>query len=229
MEHISNLINIPSLSVKREASTHDTALDLHVTHVVNNLFAFFYGICRGFEKQYHDPKRLNLEKTQWIMAFMDIGFNTLERVQLGLKKCRLESPINTPTIGQFIRWCTPDPQDIGLPTLEQAYEISIRINSQFSDYKPTCPKTFSVIRHVISQIGSMEFRSMTADKAFKTFERYYPIACKQFVEGRLKEIPKTITDKPEEHPSDRLRSDGARLKAMEAIRKMGISVTIKDE
>lgn len=229
MEHISNLMNTSSLNVKREESKYDTALDLHVTDVVNKLFAFFYGICRGFEKQYHDPKRLNIEKTQWIRAFMDVGLNTLEKIQLGVKKCRIESPINTPTIGQFIKWCNPEPQDIGLPTLEQAYEISIHINRQFSDYKPSCQKTYSVIRHVIDQIGSMEFRSMKAERAFKTFERYYPIACNQFVEGKLKEIPKAITEKPEEHPEDRPRSNEARLKAMDAIRKMGLAVTIKNE
>lgn len=229
MEHISSLLNTSSLNVRREESKYDAALDLHVTDVVNKLFAFFYGICRGFEKQYQDPKRLNIEKTQWIRAFMDVGLNTLEKIQIGVKKCRIESPINTPTIGQFIKWCTPDPQDIGLPALEQAYEISIHINRQFSDYKASCQKTYSVIRHVINQIGPIEFRSMKADRAFKTFERYYPIACKQFVEGKLKEIPKAITDKQEEHPEDRARSNAARLKAMEAIRNMGISVTIKDE
>lgn len=229
MDRISNLINTASLTVKREESKYDSSLDLHVTEVVNKLFAFFYGICRGFEKQYQDPKRLNLEKTQWIRAFMDVNLNSLEKIQLGVKKCRLESPINTPTIGQFIRWCTPEAEDIGLPTLEKAYEISIHINQQFSDYKPTCQKTYSVIKHVINQIGPMEFRSMKAEKAFKTFERYYPIACKQFVEGRLKEIPKAITNKPEEHPSDRPRSNEARLKAMEAIRNMGIKLKLKDE
>lgn len=228
MEHISNLLNTSSLSIKREESKFTQSLDPHTTEIVNKLFAFFYSICRGFEKQYQDPKRLNIEKTQWIKAFMDMSFDTLEKIQMGIKKCRLESPINTPTIGQFIKWCIPEPVDIGLPIVEKAYEISIHINRQFSDYKPDCQKTYSVIKHVIDQIGSTEYRSMKADRAFKTFERYYAISCRQFVEGKLKEIPRAIADKPEEHPSDRPRSNIARLKAMESIRKMGIPVTTKD-
>jgi hypothetical protein len=229
MEHISNLINTASLSVKREESKYDNNLDPHITDVVNKLFAFFYSICRGFEKQYQDPKRLNLEKTQWIKAFMDTGINTLEKIQLGVKRCRLESPINTPTIGQFIQWCTPEPQDVGLPTLEKAYAISILMNRQFSDYIPTCQKTFTVIRHVLNQIGPIEFRSMSADRAFKTFERYYPIACREFMEGRLVEIRFGIKEKPSPHPIDRFRSDAARKMAMDAIRKMGIKIKVKNE
>jgi len=227
MQHISNLLNTSSIPVRREESKQDNALDPHATDVVNKLFAFFYSVCRGFDKQYQDPKRLNIEKTQWIRAFMDVGFNNLEKIQLGIKNCRLESPINTPTIGQFIKWCTPQPKNIGLPAPEQAYEIAIHINQQFSDYKPTCQKTYTVIRHVINQIGSMEFRSMSADKAFKTFDRYYSITCNQFVEGRLQEIPKSITEKPDEHPYDRVLANEARLKAMEAIRKMGIPISVK--
>lgn len=228
MEHISNLVNTSSLNVKREESKYETELDLHVMDIVNKLFGFFYGICRGFEKQYRDPKRLNLEKTQWVRAFMDVGFNTLEKIQLGIKKCRIESPINTPTIGQFIKWCTPEPQDVGLPPIEQAYEIAIHINRQFSDYKPTCQKTYSVIRHVIDQIGPMQFRSMKAENAFKTFERYYPIVCKQFVEGRLEEIPKLIEKKSHSQPKDKQKANIARMKAMQAIKNMGLPIAIRE-
>lgn len=228
MEKIADVLNanIHSLENKRYEKNIAQELNPKTVAIINRLFVVFESICRGFEKQYSDnQKKLNLEKIQWTRAFMDAGISTIEQLEFGIKKCRLESPINTPTIGQFVKWCAPEPKDLGLPTVEEAYKLSLLINRQFSDYKPDCAKTYTVIKHAISQIGPSEYRSMKADTAFKTFERYYAITFRQFVEGRLSEIPLAISEKPLPHPIDRERANEARLRAMEAIRNMGISVT----
>jgi len=70
----------------------------------------------------------------------------------------------------------------------------------------------------------MNYRSLSSSAAFKLFDRQYPIACTAFVEGRIPEEPLTIPEKPCPHPSDKKRNDEARLKAMDAMRKMGLAV-----
>lgn len=191
MEHISNLINTASICVKREERRYETSLDPHVIDVVNKLFVFFYSICRGFDKQYHDPKRLNVEKTQWIRAFMDLGFNSLDKIQFGIKKCRIESPINTPTIGQFVKWCTPTPEGLGLPSLDDAYAEACRNSKSY-----TTDKTWShqAVYHAYTMCRSYDLANLPKKNTFPIFERNYDATTKMLMRGEeLKSIPIAIT------------------------------------
>lgn len=191
MEHISKLINTVSLTVKREESKYDIPLDPYVTEVISKLFVFFYGICRGFDKQYQDPKRLNVEKTQWIRAFMDIGFNTWEKVHLGIKKCRLESPINTPTIGQFVKWCTPSLEELGVPRIEDAYAQACRNSSPFNTDKQWAHQA---VYHAWTMCNSYELANLPKKNTFPIFERNYDITVKMIMRGEpLKKIPIALT------------------------------------
>lgn len=197
MKHISDLLNTASLSVEREErkeSIEAIPLDPHVTDVVNRLFTLFYALCRGFDKQYQDPKRLNLEKTQWIRTFMKIEFNTLEKVRHGIEKFRLESPINTPTVGQFIKWCTPTAEDLGLLSKEQAFNRSAEflregwLNDLSDDQN-------LLLQHAINESDSYFLKNNTMRKTQPVFYRNYEIAIRDFFSGKLKPIPKGIENK----------------------------------
>ena len=222
MEHISNLINTASLTVKREEDKYDTTLDPHVTEVVSKIFVFFYAICRGFDKQYQDPKRLNVEKTQWIRAFMDIGFNTLEKVQRGIKKCRLESPINTPTIGQFVKWCIPSAEELGIPNVEYAYDEACR-NSNPSN--PEKKWTHQAVYHAWTMCNSYDLSHLPKKNTFPIFERNYDITVKMIIRGEpLKAIPIAITHDKESESKINLAKGfekcNNRIAAMEAMGEM---------
>jgi hypothetical protein len=195
MEPISDLLKTSSLSVVKEERAN--TLDPHATEVVNKLFVLFYALCRGFEKQYEDPKKLNIEKTQWIRAFMDMGYNTLERVKYGIKHFRFETPINTPTIGQFLKWCQPTTEDLGFLSKEQAYKKAFEIISpynQASEYKDISAEQLAIIRHAIQQTGSHELKTLPASKSQPIFERNYEIALRDYNSGKLKPISKAVTD-----------------------------------
>lgn len=222
MEHISNLINTASLTVKREEGKFDTTLDPHVTEVVNKLFVFFYGICRGFDKQYRDPKRLNVEKTQWIRAFMDIGFHTLEKIQLGVKKCRLESPINTPTIGQFVTWCTPSVEDLGIPNIEVAYSEACRNSNPSNTEKKW---THDAVYHAWTMCNSFDLANLPKKSTFPIFERNYDITVKMIMRGeKPKEIPMAIIHDKDSEPKKNIAKGfencNSSSAAMDAISRM---------
>lgn len=197
MEHISNLINTASLSVKREERQSSQTLDPHVTDIVNKIFVFFYSICRGFDKQYQDPKRLNVEKTQWIRAFMDVGFKTLEQIQLGIKKCRIESPINTPTIGQFIKWCTATTEDMGLLTKEQAFNRSSEFIRE-GNLSDLSVEQNILLKHAIKESDRFFLKNNPMSKTQPVFYRNYEIVLRDFINGKLKPISKAIEDNNEE-------------------------------
>lgn len=228
MKHASNLLQMHPLKSnsivdEMEPISEETA------NIVNLLFREMQSIFPAFKQAWPTQSEFNRAKKNWVKAFISVELNTVEQLRFGLKQCRLSGSHFAPSVGEFIEWCSPKPEDIGLLPMEEAYNLSILINRQFSDHKPTCNKTYTVIRHVIDQIGPMQYRELRAELAFKTFERYYTIACKQFIEGKLKEIPKALTETQLKRPEDKKRSEQARLKAMDAIRNMGIPVTVKEE
>lgn len=192
MEHISDLLNVDFLNIKREELKQSESLDPHAKDLVNKLFGFFFAICRGFEKQYHDPQRLSAEKTQWVMAFNDIGYNSLENIHLGIKKCRLETPINTPTIGQFISWCKLSPDDLGLWTKEQAYKRVFPILRK--EAIDISDDQSAIINHAIKETGIYDLKNHSESKTRPLFEHNYEIAVRDFLSGKLKPIPKALED-----------------------------------
>lgn len=222
MEHITNLINTASLSVKREEKESNLMLDPHATDIVNKIFVFFYSICRGFEKQYQDPKKLNAEKTQWIRAFMDVGFNTQAQIQRGIEKCRLESPINTPTIGQFLKWCAPTAEELGVPCVEDAYaEACYNSSSANPEKKWTHPATYNAW----TKCNSYELAHLPKKNTYPIFERNYAMAVKMLISGHtLKALPSPSADEkeaaPKEGPEKEFKHCNSREAAMTAMSKM---------
>ncbi len=190
MEDTKRMSNVISLSAKREENKNRVLLDPNVTEVVNKLFGLFYILCRGFEKQYADSKRLNAEKTQWIRAFMDTELNTLEKIKFGIKKLRLETPINTPPLGKFLKWCIPTPEELGIPGIEEAYREAVT-NSYFARNEKKW--THKAIYHAWRLCNSFELSNLPKTKSFPIFEHHYEIIIQKLVRGEvLKEIPEAL-------------------------------------
>lgn len=226
MKHIANLIDLSKLKEPMKNNRVNVISD-DTAHVVNILFRELKAIFPAFRQAWPSDEEFNRAKLNWVKAFQAVGLNRIEQIRFGVEKCRLSGRPFAPSVGEFIQWCKRSPVDIGLPEFEKAYQMSIKINQQFSEYMPDCNKAYTVIKHAINSIGSMNYREMNIDKARKMFEYAYDVSCRQFMDGELKEIAKAITERPHEHSSDKERSDDARLKALEAIRGFGIDVKEK--
>ncbi len=223
MKHISNLINLSDMRTQKEHETKESACS-ETAEVINWLFTELRGSFSAFKQAWPTHEEYRCAKKVWLKAFMLAGINKVEQIQHGLNKCYLLEKPFVPSPGEFIAWCNPSPTDMGLPILEKAYDISIQMNVQFSTFKPDCNKAHSVIRHVIEQIGATQYRSMVSADSFKAFERYYAIACKQFMNGELVEIPRAICDDAPPNHVDKVRNDAARALCMDKLRKIGVKV-----
>jgi len=197
MEKISDVLNVHSFSVAKEEKENETYLCPHATEVVNKLFALYYVHCRGFEKQYEDKKKLKMEKTQYIIAFTEKGFISFEKIKFGVKRLSDNPPINTPSMGQFIQWCQPTTDDLGLLTPTQAYKKAFDLISPYTKddtEKGLGDAQLAIIKHAISETGSYDLRNLPQSKSQPIFERNYEIAVRDYNNGSLKGIAKAITD-----------------------------------
>lgn len=185
-----------------------------IVKLVNDLFTLFYGICRGFLKQYEDTKRLSIEKTQWMIAFMDEGINSMEQINLGVARTRRQSPINTPTIGQFLDWCIPSNQALQVPDLNSAYDEACR-NSH-----PCAEKSWShkLVQHAWKLTGSYFLANSARSVTYPVFERNYAIAIREWRAG--KEISEIKIPLALESPVNVKRSEDISRKAIADCMKM---------
>jgi hypothetical protein len=227
MKHIANLIDLNRVKEAKEADRVDIISD-ETAHVVNLLFRELKAIFPAFRQAWPTDEEFNRAKSNWVKAFQSVGLCRIEQLKHGVEKCRLSGRPFAPSVGEFIEWCKRSPEDCGLPYVNDAFVIAGRMNVLYSDYVHQHIPTQTVIKHVLIQIGTQKFRGMAEKEALKMFTHYYTVACRQYADGDIKDIPIAITDKPEPHPVDKKRNDEARKKAMEAIRGMGIGVKKPD-
>lgn len=202
MKSVGKVVSATDFFAKRNAQESRKKLDEKSADVVNRLFMFFQAICRGFEKQYAgDLKKLNMEKIQWARGFMDYGIENIEQLEFGIKRCRLESPINTPSLGQFLKWCTPAPEELGIPRLEYAYAEACANSHPLSEKK----WTHKAVYHAWSMCNAYELANLPKKNTFPIFERNYDIIVKMIVRGeQLGEIPIAVTHDKEYKVQDEI-------------------------
>lgn len=108
MKHITTDFKLNAPFARESQKTVDEGVE----HIVNELFARFWGIFPSLRHSLKTTEQLNHTKREWVIAFMDNGINTQEQLEAGLKQCRLAKPEFLPTIGQFIEWANSKPAPI---------------------------------------------------------------------------------------------------------------------
>jgi Replication protein P len=201
MDKISDIVSNSEFLARRDNQDVERDLDPLTVMVVNRLFNFFEASCPGYDKQFGgNDTKLKTQKINFARAFMDEGISRIEQVEHGVKKCRRESPINTPTVGQFLNWCTPSAEELGLWPKDKAYKKAMEINRQFADIPQSIsPEQLAIIKHAIQETGSFDLRNKSEAQTKPIFERNYEIAVRDFIKGNLKTIPKGIEDKEKEN------------------------------
>ena len=203
MNNIGDILNTISLTNAREEKYTNEKINPHVIDLVNRLFLIFWGICKGFDKEYMNLEKLSITKNQWVQAFSEIGLDSLEKAERGISRCRFAGLINTPTIKDFIDWCKTTDEGLGFMCSEDAYDKAMEINRQFSDFKEKLSEhQMLVLRHSIRETGSYKLRTLPEATSWPIFKRKYEIAIRDYRAGKLLPIPEAIEDKRQDIPKD---------------------------
>ena len=154
--------------------------------LINKLFAQLRAICSAWRSAWPDQKTYDLAKDNWIKAFVDAGINSWDRIEYGLRKQRQVGKPFIPAVGEFIELCTPNPEELGLPSLERAYKIAAFISHPAADRSKCIP----VVYHAAYETGFYELSSEPAEKTFRVFKANYQAAVEIFATGgKLKDMP----------------------------------------
>jgi hypothetical protein len=169
--------------------------------VINWLFRELREIFRAFTFAWPTQDDYQSAKRIWLKVFMLAGINTVEQIQHGLNKCYLMTKPYVPNPGEFVEWCKPSAEDLGLPDVHKAFEICVFLNQAYSNNNHNHIATNTVLKHVIKQIGASKLRTLSEKEGYKLFGHYYTVACREYVEGIIQDILPAIEQK-KEPPAD---------------------------
>jgi len=79
------------------------------------------GVSPAFRQAWPSQAEMTEAKYQWTLAFQEAGLDEIHAIRWGMKKLRaIKSPF-PPSPAQFIEWCDPSFDDMGMPTPQEAY------------------------------------------------------------------------------------------------------------
>ncbi|WP_447079292.1 replication protein P [Shewanella algae] len=169
--------------------------------IINKLFAELQTCFPAWRQTFTSKADMDAAKRTWARGLLEAKITSYKQLQWGLRKAlRSESPF-WPSVGQFIKWCQPDPEDFGLPTSEAAFKEASRNSHPASvDCKWTHPAVYVAAR----EAGKYELANLPRDKSWPLFQRAYSITVRRVLEGEdlSGKIPKALPQKPEPRSVD---------------------------
>jgi len=182
--------------------------------VLNYIFKEIKIICVSHRYVWATQEDYINAKRSWYRAFNLVGLNNMALIERGLDKLRIrcgKEASFVPTSGQFIEMCKITPEEMGIPSLEEAYrEAATQGRSTWSH---------PIVYYAWYNSGPFEMKTLPRSQNFPIFERNYQILLRKMLNGEeLPEIPKAIEHKREEKPveqtPERARAHLAALKAL---------------
>lgn len=100
----------------------------HAASVVNKIFAELQVCCPAWHLTFTSQELIDVAKKTWMHELVRQGITSIEQIEWGLQQARTQTSRYWPSLGEFISWCLPDPQALGLPSYAAAYEEACRLS-----------------------------------------------------------------------------------------------------
>ena len=192
MKPISELINHQAKNFGIEQSKESKIQPEQVTARLFAKFALKYG--HKFMSVYTDVDVQIEAERDWGRELA--GF-TVDDIKRGLDKCVDDHPSWPPTVGEFKKLCMVSAEDIGLPSVNQAWaEIATGGQKDFHTQKSK-PYSHGIILAARNDPGAdiFNWKLLPMDRGLKLFAPIYNLYVKRAMQGEEFTLPIMIEDK----------------------------------
>lgn len=167
-------------------------IDPASAQVVNALFTELKAIHPAWRAAWPSDQMENTAKRSWTKAFTAAGMCSIQQIRYGIDRCRASGSPFMPSVGQFLDWCQPSPENMGLPSVERAYLQACAASHPAADTSALHPAVW----HAACEAGLYMLARQPEGKSRPVFERAYAITVRLIIEGEpLREIPKGLPAK----------------------------------
>jgi hypothetical protein len=142
--------------------------------VVEKIFRQLQAIFPAHKQAWPDDKALKAAKRSWTKGLIDAGISDINQVRYAIEECRRSGSPFAPSVGQFIGWCKPSPERLGLPAADDAWMEALE--GRYSH---------EGVRLAAVATGLFDLRAaQPTDKALhRRFDRAYEIIVRRAQEG----------------------------------------------
>ncbi|MEI8631435.1 replication protein P [Vibrio sp. PP-XX7] len=146
--------------------------------LVNHIFTELQVIFPAWRMAFPDKAALNNAKRIWTVALFENRIYHTRQIDFGLRKARQSGNPHMPSVGQFIRWCLPTCEELGIPTAEQAFGLIGEFN-----YEATRQQLPMVVQVAFHQIGHWDLTHLSQQKLFPIFQSHYEVLVRKVAMG----------------------------------------------
>jgi hypothetical protein len=154
--------------------------------VINKLFADLQGLFPAWRQSYPGEADLAAAKRAWTRALVESGVTTEKQLQWGLRRARRSGSPFWPSVGQFIQWCQPDPETLGLPSPERAYREACAMAHPAADHSRW---SHPAVRVAAREVGLQKLAVLPESETRAGFLRAYKIAVGRVADGEDLGLP----------------------------------------
>jgi len=136
--------------------------------LVNGLFAELQVIFPAWRLAFPTQAALDNAKITWTLALFENGIHHGAQIKAGLRKARASGSPHMPSVGQFMTWCRPSAEDLGLPSVGQAFSMIGLM--RYQDTRQSVPE---VVQAAFNQIKHWDLTHLTEKELFPIFKSHY--------------------------------------------------------
>ena len=189
----------------------------YASSLINDLFKSLQAAKPGWRASFKTDEEFRLLKKTWVKAFIENGINTPEQLALGMKRVRADESDFVPSVGKFIKWCKPDPADVGLPDEDSAYREATNKCLSPSSKTWSHPAVFHAGREYGWYFLSRDTQKQSEDK----FKKIYAKICDRVMKGEEFVLPKSNSKALEHHDNgEYVKTEQNKKAASDAIEEM---------
>lgn len=167
-------------------------IDEGSARVINALFAELKAVHPAWRHAWPDKVTEDAAKVSWTKAFTAAGMRSIEQIRFGIERCRQSGSPFMPSVGQFMDWCRPTPENMGLPSTDSAYLQACAASHPAADTSDLHPAVW----HAACETGLFLLANQPESRSRPVFERAYAMTVELILQGEpLREIPKALPAK----------------------------------
>lgn len=175
-----------------EQKVRDTEERNTLVAAINELFKELRSIRSAWRQAWPDKETYQAAKRQWYQAFLEEGICSQGQVAFGMAQARKQPGDFIPSPGQFIEWCKPSPEMLGLPPLIKAHREACR--NAHPGMAGQGNWSHDAVWHAAKECGFESLNRLATELSLKLFERNYAIAVRRILAGQpLQPMPSAIT------------------------------------
>ena len=170
MKDLSTLIN----SYKPIAKTgEEVVIDEFAKTIINKVFDQLSKIFPAWQYNWKTQNEIDGAKMEWTKAFNENNICTMEQIKFGFAKARSSQSDFLPSCGKFISWCTPNAEDMGYPSEEQALEDCIKYRNNQKMFTPLKFYTRPIIIELCKRVDWWSLNNATNKADVKKSENKF--------------------------------------------------------